>query len=171
MIFRFDSPPLCYDFSQSDTFLNRADVTAALGTTGRKWVECDQMVHTYLLGDWMTNLMPQVAEMLDKTDLEVLVYSGDKDWICNWRGGEAWTAATKWNGKEQFNAAEYESWTVNGEAAGEMRQYGNLHFLRVYEAGHMVPMDQPVNALAMVQRMLANDWNLSESKEMLEIME
>ncbi len=57
------------------------------------------MVHTYLLGDWMTNLMPQVAWMLDNTDLEVLVYSGDKDFICNWRGGEAWTAATKWSGK------------------------------------------------------------------------
>ena len=45
------------------------------------------MVHTYLLGDWMTNLMPQVAWMLDNTDLDILVYSGDKDFICNWRGG------------------------------------------------------------------------------------
>lgn len=93
-------PPLCYDFSQSDEFLNRADVQATLGVPDRKWVECDQMVHTFLLGDWMHNLMPQVAWMLDNTDLEVLVYSGDKDWICNWRGGEAWTSATKWSGKE-----------------------------------------------------------------------
>lgn len=91
-----DAPPLCYDFSQSDAFLNRADVQEVLGVTGRNWVECDTMVHTYLLGDWMTNLMPQVADMLDNSDIEVLVYSGDKDWICNWRGGEAWTAATKW---------------------------------------------------------------------------
>jgi len=51
-------PPLCYDFSQSDVFLNRADVQAALGIPDRKWVECDKLVHTYLLGDWMTNLMP-----------------------------------------------------------------------------------------------------------------
>jgi len=105
-----DSPPLCYDFSASDTFLNREDVQAVLGVTGRKWVECDSLVHTALLGDWMTNLMPQVADMLDNTDLEVLVYSGDKDWICNWRGGEAWTAATKWAGKDQFNAATYQNW-------------------------------------------------------------
>ena len=129
------------------------------------------MVHTYLLGDWMTNLMPEVGDMLDNSGIEVLVYSGDKDWICNWRGGEAWTLATKWAGKEQFNAQDFESWTVNGEPAGEMRQYGNLHFLRVYEAGHMVPMDQPVNALAMIERMIANDWtNLNETKtEELEI--
>lgn len=34
-------PPLCYDFSQSDVFLNEADVQTTLGVEGRKWVECD----------------------------------------------------------------------------------------------------------------------------------
>jgi len=156
-----DAPPLCYDFSQSDEFLNRADVQEVLGVSGRKWVECNQMVHTFLLGDWMTNLMPQVAWMLDNTDLHALVYSGDKDWICNWRGGEAWTSATQWEHQLDFNSQEYESWTVNGEAAGDMRQYGNLHFLRVFDAGHMVPMNQPEHALAMLDRLINNDWNLT----------
>jgi len=91
-----EKPPLCYDFSQSDTFMNDATVQETLGVTGRKWVECEKLVHSFLLGDWMTNLMPQVGSMLDNTDIEVLVYSGDKDWICNWRGGEAWTHDTKW---------------------------------------------------------------------------
>lgn len=158
-----DAPPLCYDFSQSDEFLNRADVQEVLGVSGRKWIECDQLVHTFLLGDWMHNLMPKVGWMLDNTDLEVLVYSGDKDWICNWRGGEAWTAATKWIGEKEFNEASYETWNVDHDAAGEMRQHGNLHFLRVFDAGHMVPMDQPKNALAMIQRLIKNDWNLTES--------
>ena len=165
-----DQPPLCYDFSVSDTFLNDETTQQVLGVSGRKWVECDNLVHTYLLGDWMTNLMPQVAEILDGTDMEVLVYSGDKDWICNWRGGEAWTLDTKWGSQEQFAAQDYESWSVNGTAAGEMRQYGNLHFLRVYEAGHMVPMDQPENALAMLTRFIQNDWTLS-SEESVEIMQ
>lgn len=135
------APPLCYDFSQSDVFLNDATVQETLGVTGRKWVECDSMVHTYLLGDWMTNLMPQVASILDDSDVQVLVYSGDKDWICNWRGGEAWTLDTKWASKKEFNAQDFQEWTVDGQPAGAMRQYGDLHFLRVYEAGHMVPMD------------------------------
>lgn len=165
------TPPLCYDFSQSDTFLNRADVQTVLGVTGRKWVECDKLVHTALLGDWMTNLMPQIGEILDKTEVEVLVYSGDKDWICNWRGGEAWTEACKWGSKNDFNAADYETWNVNGEGAGAMRQFGNLHFLRVFDAGHMVPMDQPEHALEMVKRFIANDWstlNPTEEKAILQ---
>lgn len=95
-------PPLCYDFSQSDTLMNDATVQKVLGVTGRKWVECDKLVHTFLLGDWMTNLMPQIGSLLDNTDVEVLVYSGDKDWICNWRGGEAWTHATKWKSQADF---------------------------------------------------------------------
>lgn len=65
--------------------------------------------------------MPQIAWMLDNSDLEVLVYSGDKDWICNWRGGEAWTSATKWQNKKEFNQQNYETWTVDGTPAGEMR--------------------------------------------------
>jgi len=136
-----EKPPLCYDFSQSDTLLNDATVQKTLGVEGRKWVECSQLVHSFLLGDWMTNLMPQVASLLDKTDMEVLVYSGNKDWICNWRGGEAWTNDTKWAEKENFNNADYVDWTVDGAAGGHLKQYGNLHFLEFYNAGHMVPMD------------------------------
>jgi len=46
-----------------------------------------------------------------------------------------------------------------------MRQTGNLHFLRVYEAGHMVPMDQPENALAMLDRLIKADWDLSADNQ------
>jgi len=138
--------------------MNDEDAQAALGVSG-KWESCDSLVHTYLLGDWMTNLMPNVADILDNfPDVEVLVYSGDQDWICNWRGGEAWTLATKWNNKDAFNAVDYETWNVDGVPAGAMRQYGNFKFLRVFDAGHMVPMDQPKNALEMVNQFLANTW-------------
>ena len=111
----------------------------------------------------MTNLVFKVGSILDNTDVEVLVYSGDKDWICNWRGGEAWTNAMHWKSHTEFNQQNMEAWSVDSQPAGEMRQYGNLHFLRVFNAGHMVPMDQPVNALAMLSRFIANDWNLTES--------
>jgi len=34
-------PPLCYNFSQSDVFLNDPTVQETLGVSGRNWVECD----------------------------------------------------------------------------------------------------------------------------------
>jgi len=97
-----EHPPLCYDFSSADNLMNDKDVKRILGVENRHWSECSMMVHSYLLGDWMLNLMPQVASLLDETNIEVLVYSGDQDWICNWRGGEAWTLATKWEHQTQF---------------------------------------------------------------------
>lgn len=50
-----EHPPLCYDFSKVDKFLARKDVTEFLGTKGRKFEQCNMTVHTFLLGDWMTN--------------------------------------------------------------------------------------------------------------------
>jgi len=102
-------PPLCYDFSPSDILLNDPVVQGVLGVPeGATWEECDNLVHEYLTGDWMLNLMPKVAEILDKTETKVLVYSGDKDFVVNWRGGEAWTLATKWANKDAFNAQDYQ---------------------------------------------------------------
>jgi hypothetical protein len=44
--------------------------------------------------------------------------------------------------------------TVKGVEYGEVRQYGNFSFLRVYESGHEVPYYQPAAALAMFNRTL-----------------
>jgi carboxypeptidase C (cathepsin A) len=49
---------------------------------------------------------------------------------------------------------------VNGEPAGQLRQHKNFKFLRVYDAGHMVPMNQPVAALQML-REFANSGDLA----------
>lgn len=50
-----------------------------------------------LINAYMTDLSSKVTGILDK-GVEVLAYHGDKDFICNWRGGEAWTNAVKWPG-------------------------------------------------------------------------
>lgn len=50
-----------------------------------------------LLADWMTNLSPKLTSILEKK-INVLAYHGDKDFICNWRGGEAYTNDIKWEG-------------------------------------------------------------------------
>ena len=48
-------------------------------------------------------------------------------------GGEAISLAVNYTHKEQFAAAGYAPFTVNGIEYGEVRQYGNFSFLRVYE--------------------------------------
>lgn len=155
-----DKPPLCYDMSPADNLLAKKDIKKILGVSGRGWEECAMGVHTALLGDWMLNLAPKVTDILEG-GLDVLVYSGDKDFICNWRGGEAWTQALNWTGQAGFDQANYTNWTVSWdnhtEVAGGLREHKNLKFLRVYEAGHMVPMNQPGAALAMLKEFTGVD--------------
>ena len=35
--------------------------------------------------------------------IDILVYAGDADFICNWMGNLAWVNAMDWKGKEAFN--------------------------------------------------------------------
>ncbi|MFM7854779.1 MAG: S10 family serine carboxypeptidase-like protein, partial [Flammeovirgaceae bacterium] len=87
-------------------------------------------------------------------NVQVLVYSGDKDFVCNWRGGEAWTNSLNWNKTQEFRNQNYTLWFDNNRAVGEFKAVDNLTFLRVYDAGHMVPMDQPEVALRMLNNFI-----------------
>lgn len=63
-------------------------------------------VHVKMTDDWMFNLEPAVKNLL-KEGIDVLVYSGDKDFIVNWRGGEEWTHALNWPKKSEFVNSDY----------------------------------------------------------------
>jgi cathepsin A (carboxypeptidase C) len=92
-----------------------------------------------------------------------IVYAGDADFIVNWLGCKAWTLELEWSKKAQFVAAEDKPWVIDGKKAGEVRTVDNFSFLRVFEAGHMVPLNQPKNSLEMVKAFTlskSNDiWN------------
>eukprot|EP01016_Furgasonia_blochmanni_P004647 TRINITY_DN1179_c0_g1_i10.p2 TRINITY_DN1179_c0_g1~~TRINITY_DN1179_c0_g1_i10.p2 ORF type:complete len:459 (+),score=149.12 TRINITY_DN1179_c0_g1_i10:67-1443(+) len=146
-----DFPPLCYDFSPIDKFVARVDVREAIGVGDRSWESCNMVVHTFLLGDWLSSLQDDITYLL-RQNISTLIYSGDKDYICNWRGGEAWTNEINWAYKDVFNRAKYIDWNVDGKNYGQYKQAEYLTFLRVYDAGHMVPMDQPEASLGMLNK-------------------
>lgn len=148
--------PLCYNFTLVDDFLARTDVQQALGVTGHHWSECNDTVHSALMPDWFTDESSNVAFLLSK-NVPVLVYSGDLDFICNWRGGEKWTNQLNWPGQNKFQNMNYTSLANYGQ----YKTLNGFTFYRVYQAGHMVPMDQPAAALDMLNRFI-NHGNLTE---------
>lgn len=97
--------------------------------------------------DWMKDFSPFVADLLNG-GIHVLIYAGDVDFICNYLGNKAWTLGLEWSHKAEFNAAEEHEW---GEGAGLARTANGFTFMQVYDAGHMVPSDQPKVALDMIQ--------------------
>nr|AFD28280.1 serine carboxypeptidase [Holotrichia oblita] len=145
-------PPLCYNATKLTDFLNSRAVQMRLGVD-KKWEDCNTSVHTYLLGDFDTETRTKVSKLI-KAGLKVLTYNGVQDFICNWVGTESWISALQWEGVTKFTELPYKSWVVEGRALGEYKQLDNFAFLKVYGAGHMVPMDQPAAAYAMMKSFL-----------------
>merc|ERR1712107_220801 len=111
--------------------------------------------------DFMKNYHMLIPPML-AAGIDVLVYAGDQDFVCNWLGNEKWVQALDWDHNKEFNAAAKTPYKVSGKEVGELQSFANLHFLRVAQAGHMVPLDQPEAALGMVNDLLAGTFMKSE---------
>ena len=74
----------------------------------------------------------------------------------NWLGNHAWTNALVWKGQAAYSVAQNKSWSVDGNSAGTFKAASGLTFLKVDNAGHMVPRDQPANSLNMILHHLRN---------------
>lgn len=153
---------LCYDFDMITKFLNGKDVQNQLGVSG-KWGSCNMAVNLLFEagGDWMVNYHTKIPDLLHE-GIEVLIYAGDEDYICNWLGNKAWTKALDWDGADAFNKAEDREWQVDGTTVARHRSSGHFHFMQVYEAGHMVPMDKPAESLAMVNAFITGTLSHNE---------
>jgi carboxypeptidase C (cathepsin A) len=100
-------------------------------------------LHLYLefnlTGDFVRgNGLENLGTLLGKGIKIALVY-GDRDYQCNWLGGEAISLAIKSNTTtdSSFKKAGYADIQTNASYSGGLvRQYGNLSFARVYQAGH-----------------------------------
>lgn len=104
-------------------------------------------------GDFVYPLIDDLEEVLSYGVRVALIY-GDADYICNWFGGEAISLAVNFTHAEDFRAAGYVPFLVDGTEYGETREYGNFSFTRIYESGHEVPYYQPEASLAIFKRVL-----------------
>ncbi|XP_019412751.1 PREDICTED: serine carboxypeptidase-like [Lupinus angustifolius] len=152
---------LCYDFSNLENLFNNEKVKDALGVKDLNFVSCSIKVYYAMLDDWMKNLEVDIPSLLED-GIKLLVYAGEEDLICNWLGNYRWVRAMKWSGQKKFISAPTVKFIVDGVAAGALTNNGPLSFLKVYQAGHMVPMDQPKASLEMLKRWLGGKLSVSK---------
>ena len=92
-----------------------------------------------------------------ENNMKVALMYGDRDYACNWIGGEAVSLAVNYTDSDSFRAAGYEGIQANDTyVGGQVRQYGNLSFSRVFESGHEVPSYQPETSYRIFMRALFN---------------
>ncbi|KZS95434.1 alpha/beta-hydrolase [Sistotremastrum niveocremeum HHB9708] len=102
-----------------------------------------------------------LENLLDR-GIRILIYVGTYDWIANWVGNERMVDSLEWHGMDDFKKQTLKTWSIiNGQGtlspAGRVKSSGLLTFLTIEGAGHMVPLDKPIESLEMVDRWLKGD--------------
>lgn len=147
------------DLKNISSYLARKDVVNALhaGAKSESWVECFRPVgiemRDYLSPSSVT-LLPSVLEKIP-----ILLFAGDKDFICNYMGIETMIKSLTWNGEKGLGQVQTKSWTVNGMSAGTWVSSRNLTYAKIFNASHMVPYDVPDIAHDMILRFMGMNFS------------
>lgn len=152
-------------------YLNNADVQAAIGVAVNFTQTNTAVANAFLqTGDYERgDYIREMASLLSLGVRVALVY-GDRDYICNWLGGEevSFSIAAQAAGYSPFYSAGYADIVVNTTyVGGAVRQYGNLSFSRIYGAGHLIPAYQPETAFTVFTRIImGSDISLGEAADL-----
>jgi carboxypeptidase D len=148
------------DLAQVTPYLRRPDVIQALHINPDKktgWQECNGAVSGHFRArksEPAVKFLPEIIEQIP-----VLLFSGDKDFICNHVGTEAMIGNMQWNGGKGFEASPgvqnaKQDWMFEGEAAGTWQEARNLTYVVFYNSSHMVPFDYPRRTRDMLDRFM-----------------
>ena len=134
------------------SYLANPSVTSAIGAKAT-YTECPDAPYNKFssTGDDSRSFLSQLSDVV-QSGIQVVIWAGDADWICNWFGGQAVANAISYDGASTFDAKPLESYTVDGKQGGTFKTGGTLSFLRVFGAGHEVPYYQPAVALQVFEQ-------------------
>ncbi|KHJ30627.1 putative carboxypeptidase s1 [Erysiphe necator] len=141
-------------------YVNTAEFLSAIGSPVNFTQNSQQVISTFIeTGDYERQAPIPVIAALLKSGVRVGFIYGDRDYICNWYGGEAISfavaAETSPLYASNFPAAGYEPIIVNTSyIGGAVRQFANLSFSRIYDAGHSVPAYQPETSFQVFARII-----------------
>jgi hypothetical protein len=112
-----------------------------------------------LMNDKPISMAPYIADLLDDAKINVLIYNGDRDLSTCSQGSEKmldgveWSGAAIWKNPQQYRRA---IWMVENYPAGYAKAVKNLEFVIVYNSGHLVPYNVPIQAQDLVKRLVTN---------------
>ncbi|TKA56403.1 hypothetical protein B0A53_01973 [Rhodotorula sp. CCFEE 5036] len=142
-------PPDIFDITP---YLSRDDVKSAFHATRHAgaWTECNGQVGANF---YTPHSLPSVTLLPDLlTKIQVLMFAGAEDLICNHVGIERMIENLNWNGATGWEDAPVEDWVVDGRTAGTWTTARNMTYVKILDASHMVPYDQPLAAHDMFLR-------------------
>ncbi|KAJ3786666.1 carboxypeptidase C [Lentinula aff. detonsa] len=155
---------LCYrEMDHVTTWMNDPKNKVALGANpSLEFEACNMEVNQAFArqGDGAHNSAILLPDLIND-GVRLLVYAGNADMMCNFIGNERWVEQLDTKLHDEFALAQSIPWVTmkGGVLAGTVRSAGrggfgagNITFVTVHEAGHMVPYDQPEAALDLITR-------------------
>jgi len=106
-------------------------------------------------GDFMKPNWDTVDTLL-QNNVNVFVYNGQTDLICDTPGTEMWLKRLTWSGLNSYQASAKRSYYAETGAnrqqtSGFYKKYQNLQFWYILRAGHMVAYDAPQATVYMLK--------------------
>lgn len=131
-------------------FLHQDEVMSNLNLINKvEWNECSGAVGTHLKARHSRPSIMLFPDLL--AQVEILLFHGNRDIICNYIGAEDMIKKLRWGGLTGFSSdIEPLLWFHAGEEAGYVKSDRNLTFINIFNASHMVPFDRPEVSAALI---------------------
>lgn len=152
-------------------YLNLADVQAEIGAAVNFTQDGNPVMSAFeQTGDHQRGEAIKELASLLSLGVKVGFMYGDSDYLCNWLGGEqiALAVAGQSPAYAPYLSAGYADIVVNNTyVGGAVKQYGNLSFSRIYNAGHLIPAYQPETAFTVFTRIImGNDISFGQKVDL-----
>ncbi|XP_057476368.1 serine carboxypeptidase-like 26 [Actinidia eriantha] len=145
----------CYS-AYTEQYLNRGDVQTSLHANTRagnsyvKWKVCNDSLF-YAYHYTVSSVLP-IYNKLIKGGLKIWIYSGDTDGRVPVIGSRYCIEALGLPLKSAWR-----SWYHDHQVGGRIVEYEGLTFVTVRGAGHLVPLNKPSEALALIHSFLSGE--------------
>ncbi|CCG82488.1 Putative uncharacterized protein [Taphrina deformans PYCC 5710] len=135
-------------------YLRREDVRDAIHASDKilGWTECSGNVGASFRARNSRPSAELLPALLEK--VPIVLFSGDRDIICNHLSTEMLIDNLSWNGDKGFGTEEPQPWVFQGADAGYYQSARNLTYILYHNASHMVPYDFARRSRDMVDRFM-----------------
>lgn len=118
-------------------------------------------VTDHLISDLVSNTIGYLPDLLNEKNengdpaYRVLLYTGNLDMSCGFRGTEQILYDLKWDHDAAWKNLDRKVWAEpRGNTMGFIKSYKNLTQIVIPCSGHMVPTNQPVSSLKMMNNFI-----------------
>jgi carboxypeptidase C (cathepsin A) len=160
--------PTLEAYLRNDTVLEALHAAEAASAALGPFAEC-QKEPLHQLGHLDGHgVIPEIRSLLEQ-NVRLLFYNGVLDMVCHHVGTETALDNMPWDHQEAWRMADRYAFLVDNQLAGYMKQHQNLFYLKVLHAGHMVPLDVPHVAFAMMKTFVyGQEFRISTQRQDLE---